>query len=95
MCYDSCLLESIHSFEKIHIDRAFIVDYVQQVILVDDLLWYSCHVEFHILLIWESVVEVIFFISAKTHFAAGVDTTMLNRHLAVVMVSVGVVSVPE
>ena len=31
---------------------------------------------------------------AKTHFAAGVDTTLLNIHLAVVMVAVGVVNVP-
>ena len=55
---------------------------------------YSCYVEYYILWIWESVVEVKKFISAKTHFAAGVDTTLLNRHLAVVMVVVGVVSVP-
>ena len=39
-------------------------------------------------------VEVKVFILAKTHFAAGVDTTLLNRHLAIVMVAVGVVSVP-
>ena len=94
VCYDSCLLESIHSFENLHIDKALIVDYVHQVILVDDLLWYSCYVEFHIIWIWESIFEVNFFISAKTHFAAGVDTTLLNRNVAVVMVFVGVVSVP-
>ena len=61
VCYDSCLLESIHSFENIHIDTALIVDYVQQVILVNDLLWYSCDVELHLLWIWESIVEVKFF----------------------------------
>ena len=47
-----------------------------------------------VLWIWESIVEVKFFISAKTHFADGVDTTLLNINLAVVIVSVGVVSVP-
>ena len=78
-----------------HIDKALIFDYVQQVIVVDDLLWYICYVEFHILWIWESIVEVKILTSAKTHFAAGVDTTLLNRHLAVVVVAVGVVSVPE
>ena len=67
---------------------------VQQVILVKDLMWYSCYVELHVLWIWERIVEVKVFISAKTHFAAGVDTKLLNRHLAVVMVAVGVVSVP-
>ena len=50
--------------------------------------------KFHILWIWESIVEVKKFISAKTHFSAVVDTTLFNRHLAVVMVAVGVVSVP-
>ena len=95
LCYDSCLLESIHSFENLHIEKALIVDYVQQVILGDDILWYSCYVELHVLWIWESIVEVKVFISAKTNFATGVDTTLLNRHLAVVMVPVGVVSVPE
>ena len=94
VCYDSCLLESIHSFDNIHIDKALIVDYVQQVILVDDFLWYSCYVKFNILWIWESIVEVKVFISAKTRFSARVDTTLLNRHLAVVMVAVGVVIVP-
>ena len=84
----------MHSFENIHIDIALIVDYVQQVILVDDLLWYSCYVELHVLWIWESIVKVKKIILAKTHFADGVDTTLLNRHLAVVMVAVGVVSVP-
>ena len=44
--------------------------------------------------IWERIVEVILFISAKTHFAAGADTALLNSHLAVVIVAVGVVSVP-
>ena len=58
VCYDSCLLESIHFFDNIHIDKALIVDYVQQVILVDDLLWYSCYVELYVLWIWESIVEV-------------------------------------
>ena len=72
------MLESIHSFENLHIDIALIVDYVQQVILVDDLLWYSCYVELHLLWIWESIVEVKHFISAKTHFAAGVETTLLK-----------------
>ena len=33
-------------------------------------------------------------ISAYTHFASGVDRTFLNKHFAVVMVDVGVVSVP-
>ena len=33
-------------------------------------------------------------ISAKTYFASGVDTALLNRHLAVVMVAVGVAIVP-
>ena len=80
--------------ENIHIDIALIVDYVQQVIPIGDLLWYSCYVELHVHWIWESIVEVKVFISAKTHFAAGVDTTLLNRHLSVVMVAVGVVSVP-
>ena len=93
VCYYCCFLEFIHSFDNIHIYIALIVDYVQQVIPVDDLLWYSCYVEFHILWIWESIVEVKKIISAKTHFYAGVETTLLNRHLAVVMVSVGVVSV--
>ena len=50
--------------------------------------------KFHILWIWESIVEVDCFISAKTHFTAGVETTLLNRHLVVVIVAVGVVSVP-
>ena len=94
VCYYSCLLESIHSFDNLHTDISLIVDYVQQVILVDDLLWYSCYVELHVLWIWESIVEVKVFISGNTHFDAGVDTTLLNRHLAVVMVAVGVVSVP-
>ena len=58
MCYDSCLLKSIHSFENIHIDKALVVEYVQQVILVDDLPWYSCYVKFHILWIWERIFEV-------------------------------------
>ena len=58
VCYDYCLLESIHSFENLHIDNSFIVDYVQQVILVDDILWYSCYVELHVLWIWESIFEV-------------------------------------
>ena len=95
LCYDSCLLESIHSFDNLHIDIALIVNCVQQVILVDDLLWYICYVELHVLWIWESIVEVKKFILAKTHFADGVDTTLLNRHLAVVVVAVGVVSVSE
>ena len=95
VCYYSCLFESIHSFDNIHIDKALIVDYFQQVILVNDLLWYSCYVEFNILWIWESIVEVNFFILAKTHFAAGVDTTLLNIHLAVVIVAVGVACVPS
>ena len=94
MCYYSCLLESIHSFANLHTDISLIFDYVQQVILVNDLLWYSCYVELHVLWIWESIVEVKKIILAKTHFAAGVDTPLLNRHLAVVMVAVGVVSVP-
>ena len=54
----------------------------------------SCDVKFHVLWIWEIIVEVKVFISAKTQFAAGVYTTLLNRHLDVVMVAVGVVSVP-
>ena len=58
VCYDSGLLESIHSFDNINIDKALIFDYAQQVILVDDLLWYSCYVELHVLWIWERVVEV-------------------------------------
>ena len=58
VCYYSCLLDSIHSFDNLHIDIALIVDYVQQVILVDDLLWYSYYVELHVLWIWESIVEV-------------------------------------
>ena len=91
VCYDSCL----HSFDNLHIDKALIVDYVQQVILVYDFLRYSCYVEFHILWIWESVVEVNCFILAKKYFSAGVDTELLNRHLVVVMVAVGVVSVLE
>ena len=95
VCYCAFLLESIHSFENLHIDIALIFDYVQQVILFDDLLWYICYVEFHVLWIWKSIVEVKVFISAKTHFADVVDTTLLNRHLVVVMVAVGVVSVPE
>ena len=33
-------------------------------------------------------------ILVKTNFAAGVYRTLLNMHLAVVMVAVGVVSVP-
>ena len=41
VCYYSCLLESIHSFDNLHIDIALIVDYVQKVILVNDLLWYN------------------------------------------------------
>ena len=41
-----------------------------------------------------SVVELKKCISAKTHFSVGVDTKLLNRYLAVVMVAVGVVSVP-
>ena len=53
VCYFSCLLESIHYFDNLHIDIALIVDYVKQVILVDDLLWYSCYVELHVLWIWE------------------------------------------
>ena len=77
VCYYSCLLESIHSFDNLHIEKSLIVDYAQQVILVDDFLWYSCYVKFHIIWIWESIVEVKVFISAKTHFAAGVDTTLL------------------
>ena len=52
VCYDTGLFESTHSFDNFHIDKALIVDYVQQVILVDDFLWYSCYVEFHILWIW-------------------------------------------
>ena len=44
VCYDFCLLDSIHSFDNLHIDIALIFDYVQQVILIDDLLWYSCYV---------------------------------------------------
>ena len=68
----------------------------KRVIIVDDFLWYSCYVEFHIFRIWESVVEVKnIYISAKTHFASVVNTTLLNKHFAVVMVAVGVVSVPE
>ena len=94
VCYYYCLLESIHSFDNLHIDIAFIFNYVQRVILVNDILWYSCYVELHVLWICESIVEVKIFISAKTHFAAWEDTTLLNRHLAVVMVAVGVVSVP-
>ena len=57
-------------------------------------MWYNCYVKLHILWIWESIVEVKKIISAKTHFAAGVDTTLLNRHLAVMMVAFGVASVP-
>ena len=49
VCYYSCLLESIHSLDNLHIDIALIVNYVQQVILIDDLLWYSCYVELHVL----------------------------------------------
>ena len=40
VCYDTRLLESVHSFDNVHIDKAVIVDYVQQVIFVDDFLWY-------------------------------------------------------
>ena len=94
VCYDSCLLESIHSFDNLHIDKALIVNYVQQFILVDDLLWYSCYVEFHIIWIWESIFEVKVLYIGQYTFSAGVDTTLLNRHLDVVMAAVGVVSVP-
>ena len=52
VCYDTLLLESVHSFEDIHIEKSVIVDYVKQVLYVDDFLWYSCYVEFHILWIW-------------------------------------------
>ena len=52
VCYDTRLLESVHSFDNLHIYKAFIVDYVWQVILVNDFLWYSCYVELHILWIW-------------------------------------------
>ena len=41
-----------------------------------------------------ALLRLKFFRLAKTLFAAGVETTLLNRHLAVVMVAVGVVSVP-
>ena len=34
-------------------------------------------------------------ISDNPHFAFGVDTTLLNKHFAVVIVAVGVVSVPS
>ena len=67
VCYDLRLLESIHSFGNIHIDIALIVDYVKQVILVDNLLWYSFYVELHVLWIWESIVEVkVFYIGQDT-----------------------------
>ena len=70
--YYSCLLESIHSFDNLHIDIALIVDYVQQVILVNDLLWYSCYVELHLLWIWESIVEVkVFDIGQDTLYCWG------------------------
>ena len=36
VCYYSCLVESIHSFDNLHIDIALIFDYVQQVILHDE-----------------------------------------------------------
>ena len=52
VCYDTRLFESVHSFDDLHIDKAVIVDYVHQFIFVDDFLWYSCYVEFHILWIW-------------------------------------------
>ena len=67
VCYDSCLLESLHSFENFHMDKVLIVNYVQQVILVDDLLWYSCYVELHVVWIWENIVEVkVFYRSRHT-----------------------------
>ena len=94
VCYDTRLFETVHSFDNLHIDKTVIVDYVQQVIFVNDFLWYNRYVEFHVLWIWQSGVEVKKIILAKTHFTSGVDTTLLNRHLAVVMVAVGVVSVP-
>ena len=50
--YDTRFLESVHFFDGLHIEKAVIVNYVQQVIFVDDFLWYSCYVEFHILWIW-------------------------------------------
>ena len=77
VCYYPCLLESIHYFENLHIDIALIVDYVQQVILVDNFLWYSCYVEFHILWIWESVVEVkTIYIGQDTFFCWGGHDTV-------------------
>ena len=57
VCYYSCLLESIHSFGNLHIDIALIVDYVHQVILVDDIMGYSFYVELHVLWIWEIIDE--------------------------------------
>ena len=69
VCYYSCFLESIHPFDNIHIYISLIVEYVQQVILIDDLLWYSCYVELHVLWIWESIVEVkVFYIVQDTLF---------------------------
>ena len=58
VCYDSCLIEYIHYFDNLHIDKALVVDYVQEVVLVYDLLWYSCYVKFLILWIWDSIVAV-------------------------------------
>ena len=52
VCYYSRLFEFVHSFDDFHINKALIVDYDLQVISVDDFLWYSGYVEFHILWIW-------------------------------------------
>ena len=40
VCYDIGLFEFVHSFDNFHIYKAVIVNYVQQVIFVDDFLWY-------------------------------------------------------
>ena len=76
LCYDTRLFESVHSFDDIHIDKAVIFYYFQQFIFVDDFLWYSCDVEFHILWIWESIVEVNLFYIGQDKFCCwgGNDT---------------------
>ena len=60
------------AFKKQKVNIIFRRGLNQQVILIYDLLWYSCYVELHVLWIWESIIEVkCFYISQYTIFCWG------------------------
>ena len=63
-------------------------------VLVNNFLGDNVKVKSHIFRISEVIVQVDFFMSATRNLAPGVEMTLLNRHLAVVTVAVGVLNRP-